>query len=178
MNTSARYTSDFWGCAKGEHYYTQPSPLPPPPLPQGPPLPVTEFAPPPQPSLSPPDAPLPSRAHASAAAAADAAAALQTGSIVVTLGATALTTLIGPGGQFGLGDVVRAGGVAAAAPPAAAATAASDSDDVPTGQRVLVLKCLQVFRRALPFPPTFVCAPAIMGAMLVRGRTRAPNWAR
>ena len=68
-----------------------------------PPLPEPETQP--QPSLSPPDAPLPSRAHASAAAAA-AAAAPRTGSIIVTLGATALTTLLGPGGQFGLGSAL------------------------------------------------------------------------
>ena len=28
VNTSARYTSDFWGCAKGEHYYTHADALP------------------------------------------------------------------------------------------------------------------------------------------------------
>ncbi len=52
------------------------------------------FPPPPQPSPSPPGAPPPLCAHASAAAAARAAAAPRTGSIVVTLGATAFTTLL------------------------------------------------------------------------------------
>ena len=150
-----------------------PSPLlpppPPPPLLQAPPLSVTEFAPPPQPSLSPPDVPLPSRAHASAAAAAGAAAAPRTGSIIVTLGATALTTLLGPGGQFGLDDVVHAGGVAAAASPAAAAAAAaaaaSDSDEVPIGQRGERLHSL----RALPPGDPLVLAPTGNGAKRKRG---------
>jgi hypothetical protein len=147
------------------------APLPPPPLPQAPPLPEpeTQFAPPPQPSLSPPDAPLPSRAHASAAAATGTAAAPRTGSIVVTLGATALTTLLGPGGQFGLDDVVHAGGVAAAASPAAAAAAAaaaaSDSDEVPIGQRGERLHSL----RALPPGDPLVLAPTGNGAKRKRG---------
>jgi hypothetical protein len=149
-----------------------PSPLPPPPLPQGPPLPVTEVAPPPQPTLSPPDAPLSLRAHASAAAAGRTAAAPRTGSVVVTLGATALTTLLGPGGQFGLDDVVRAGGVAAAAPPAAAVTAASDSDDVPIGQRGERLHSL----RALPPGEPLVLAPTGNGAKRKREDvSRAPR---
>ena len=143
------------------------APLPPPPLPQAPPLPEPETQP--QPSLSPPDAPLLSRAHASAAAAAGAAAAPRTGSIIVTLGATALTTLLGPGGQFGLDDVVHAGGVAAAASPAAAAAAAaaaaSDSDEVPIGQRGERLHSL----RALPPGDPLVLAPTGNGAKRKRG---------
>jgi len=139
-----------------------PSPLlpppPPPPLLQAPPLSVTEFTPPPQPSLSPPDAP--SRAHAPAAAAARTEAAPRTGSIAVTVGATALTTLLGPGGQFDLDDVVRAGGVAVAALPAAAAVAASDSDDVPIGQRGERFQSL----RALPLGEPLVLASAGNGA--------------
>ena len=137
-----------------------PSPLPLPPLPQAPPLPVTEFALPPQPSPSPPDAALSSRSHARAAAAGRTEAVPHTGGIVVTLGATALTTLLGPGGQFGLDDVVRAGGVAAAAPPAAAATAASDSDDVPIGQRGERFQSL----RALPPGEPLVLASTSNGA--------------
>ena len=138
-----------------------PSPLlpppPPPPLLQAPPLSVTELTPPPQPSLSPPDAPLSLRAHASAAAAGRTAAAPRTGSIVVTMSATALTSVLGPGGQFGLDDAIRAGGVAAAAPPAAAA---SDSDEVPIGQRGERFQSL----RALPPGEPLVLASAGNGA--------------
>ena len=142
------------------------------PLPQAPPLPVTEFAPPPQPSLPPPDAPLPSRSHASAAAAARTAAAPRTGSVVVTMSATALTSVLGPGGQFGLDDVVRAGGVAAAAPPAATVAAASDSDDVPIGQRGERLHSL----RALPPGEPLVLAPTGSGAKRKREDvSRAPR---
>ena len=150
-----------------------PSPLPPqpPPLPQAP-LTETECAPQLQPSHSPPDAPLPMRVQASAAAAAGAAAAPHTGSIVVTLGATVLTTLLGPGGQFGLEDVFRAGGVAAAAPPAAAATAPSDSDEVPIGQRGERLHSL---RALLPGEP-LVLASAGNGAKRKREDvSRAPR---
>ncbi len=149
-----------------------PSPLPPLPLPQAPPLPVTEFAPPPQPSLSPPDAPPSLCAHASAAAPGRTAAAPCTGSVVVTMSATALTSVLGPGGQFGLDDVVRAGGVAAAAPPSAAATAASDSDDVPIGQRGERLHSL----RALPPGEPLVLAPTGNGAKRKREDvSRAPR---
>jgi len=150
------------------------APLPPPPLPQAPPLPEpeTQFAPPPPPSLSPPDGPLPSRAHASAAAATGTAAAPRTGSIVVTLGAAALTTLLGPGGQFGLDDVVRAGGVAAAASPAVAVAAVSDSDEVPIGQRGERLHSL---RALLPGEP-LVLAPTGDGAKRKREDvSRAPR---
>ena len=149
-----------------------PLPLPPPPLPQAPPLPVTELAPPPQPSLPPPDAPLPSRSHAPAAAAARTEAAPRTGSIVVTLGATALTTLLGSGGQFDLDDVVRAGGVAAAGPPAASVAAASDSDEVPIGQRGERLHSL----RALPPGEPLVLASTGSGAKRKREDvSRAPR---
>ena len=149
-----------------------PSPLPLPPLPQAPPLRVTEFAPPPQPSPSPPDAALPSRSHVRAAAGGRTEAVLHTGGIVVTLGATALTTLLGPGGQFGLDDVVRAGGVAAAAPPAAAATPASDSDDVPLGQRGERFQSL----RALPPCEPLVLVPTGSGKKRKREDiSRAPR---
>jgi hypothetical protein len=154
-----------------------PSPLlptpPPPPLLQAPPLSVTEFAPPQQPSLSPPGAALPLRAQAAAAAAgAGAAAAPRTGSIVVTLGATALTSVLGPGGQFSLDDVVRAGGVAAAAPPAAAVAAVSDSDEVPIGQ---LGERFQSFR-ALPPGEPLVLAPTGNGAKRKREDvSRAPR---
>jgi hypothetical protein len=132
----------------------------------------TECAPQQQPSHSPPDAPLPLRVQASAAAAAGAAAAPRTGSIIVTLGATALTTLLCPGGQFGLDDVVRAGGVAAAASPAAAAAAASDSDEVPVGQRG---ERLHGLRALLPGEP-LVLASAGNGAKRKREDvSRAPR---
>jgi hypothetical protein len=150
-----------------------PSPLPPPPppLPQAP-LTETECAPQQQPSHSPLDAPLPLRVQASAAAAAGAAAAPHTGSIVVTLGASALTTILCPGGQFGLDDVVRAGGVAAAASPAAAVAAVSDSDEVPIGQRGERLHSL----RALPPGEPLVLAPTGSGAKRKREDvSRAPR---
>jgi hypothetical protein len=105
-----------------------PSPLPQPPLLQAPLLSAMVFPPPPQPSPSPPGAPPPLCAHASAAAAR-AAAAPRIGSIVVKLGAMAITMLLGPGGQFGLDDVVRSGGVPAAAPPAAAAVGGGEEEE-------------------------------------------------
>jgi len=133
---------------------------------------VTEFAPPPQPSLPPPNAPLPSRSHAPAAAAARTEAAPRTGSIIVTVGATALTTFLGPGGQFDLADVVRAGGVAATGPPAASLAAASDSDDVPIGLRGERFQSL----RALPPGEALVLAPTGDGAKRKREDvSRAPR---